>query len=74
MSKAALLSFVSVSFAMAVGLTGQVASALPCCSVCAQHPFACRNGCTPTCRADDKPALAGHVVYDEVAAVCYVAE
>lgn len=74
MSKAALLSFVSIAFATAVGLTTEVASARPCCSACVQNPWVCRNGCTPGCAVDDDAAPGGRIVYDEVAAVCYVAE
>jgi hypothetical protein len=57
-----------------LGFGARPASALICCSVCAEdhHNPACRAGCSESCVVDDEPSAPETFDEDDVARVCYV--
>jgi len=73
MKKSGVFAFVFTASVLAISFSARPASALICCSVCDADPLnrACLHGCSPTCVIDDEPIAPDHVVYDDVAKVCY---
>ena len=76
MKKSGIIGVLSIVTALALGLGARPASALICCSACDANPSnpSCLHGCSPSCAVDDEPIAQDHVVYDDVARVCYAAD